>query len=519
MSEISNYKYARCLAFLLLILCFAPAVEAQEKTERKPNIFKRLIRKVDGKKDEVPKPAVVEQKKDDVPPTVAVEKKKGRLPVIIIPGLIGSELVNKNTGEKVWFDLIRSGDDNLRLPISPNIAANRDNLVAGDILRKIQLIRLTPQIEIYEKLIESLEADGYTEGKIDAPLENGSADTFYVFPYDWRLDNVGNARIFLEKLDELRAKLNRPDLKFNVVAHSMGGLIARYAAMYGKADLTARNVRPTWKGAAYFNNISLIATPNGGSLSALNSLLNGFSLFGGGKINLPFIQNLSKYDLFTIPAIYQLLPHSNMVRAFDENLKPIKVDIYNQATWEKYGWAAYGDEDFSKKSENATNAQAKAYFKAVLLRAKLFQNALDARPTKKNPIPIYYFGSECKPTIDGMILYKSPKDNTWKTEFKADSFTKSDGTKVSKEELEKVLYSPGDGIVPKRSLISSLLNIGRFRNLRSGVLDDLTVACGEHNRLTGDAIISKSLLNILDLSISQMTDKTVKSVKSKKPAN
>ncbi|MDQ3181901.1 MAG: hypothetical protein M3Q33_15460, partial [Acidobacteriota bacterium] len=235
MSEISNYKYVRCLAFLLLILCFAHAAEAQEKTKPKPSIFKRLIKKVDGKKDNVPPP-----------PVVAAETKKGRLPVIIIPGLIGSELVNKNTGEKVWFDLIRSGDDNLRLPISPDLAANRDNLVPGDILRRIQLVRLTPQIEIYEKLVESLEADGYVEGKINAPAENGFADTFYVFPYDWRLDNVGNARILLEKMDELRAKFNRPDLKFNIVAHSMGGLIARYAAMYGKADLTARNLRPTW---------------------------------------------------------------------------------------------------------------------------------------------------------------------------------------------------------------------------------------------------------------------------------
>ena len=120
--------------------------------------------------------------------------------------------------------------------------------------------------------------------------------------------------LLLKKLDELRANLKNPKLKFNIVAHSMGGLIARYAAMYGKADLTARNARPTWKGANYFNNISLIATPNGGSLSAFNSLLNGFSLFGGGKLNLPFVQNLSKYDLFTIPSIYQLLPHDGMVR-------------------------------------------------------------------------------------------------------------------------------------------------------------------------------------------------------------
>lgn len=506
MSKTLFSKYVKYFTFLIMIAVLVYSVEAQEKPESKPNIIKKLIKKVDGKKD-------------DAPQTVAPETKKGRLPVIIIPGLIGSELVNKETGDKVWFDLLRAKDDDLRLPVSPDLKANRDKLVPGDILRKVQLIRLTPQIEIYQKLIESLEADGYAEGKIDAPLENGTADTFYVFPYDWRLDNVGNAQILLEKLDELRAKLNRPDLKFNVIAHSMGGLIARYAAMYGKADLSSRNPRPTWKGATYFNQISLVATPNGGSLSALNSLLNGFSLFGGGKLNLPFVQNLSKYDLFTIPSIFQLLPHDGMVRAFDENLKPIKVDIYNPATWEKYGWAAYADEEFSKKNETITTEQAKAYFQAALLRAKLFQAALDAKPTRKSPIPTYYFGSECKPTIDGMIIYKKEKDNVWKTEFEADSFTRSDGTKVSKEELEKVLYAPGDGVVPKRSLISSLLNIGRYRNPKSGVVGDLTITCSEHNRLTGDEVIGKSLLSILDFSISTITDKTVKAVKSKRSAN
>ena len=511
----TKFSLNKFFAFSLIILSFAHAADAQTEKRGKRNIIKKIIKKVDGKKDDAPK--------DETSKNTESEKKenpKGRLPVIIIPGLIGSELVNKNTGDKVWFDLLRAKDDDLRLPVSPNLKANRDNLVPGDILRKIQLIRFTPEIEIYQKLIDALEADGYTEGKLDAPPENGSTDTFYVFPYDWRLDNVENSHLLLKKLDELRAKLKNPKLKFNVVAHSMGGLIARYAEMYGKADLTARSVRPTWKGASYFNNISLIATPNGGSLSALNSLLNGFSLFGGGKLNLPFVQNLSEYDLFTIPSIYQLLPHDGMVRAYDENLKPIKVDVYNPATWEKYGWTAYTNEDFTKKIENTTPEQAKAYFRAVLLRAKLFQAALDAKPARKNPIPIYYLGSECKPTIDGMILYKDSKDNVWKTEFEADSFTKSDGTKVSKDELEKVLYSPGDGVVPKRSLISSLLSVGKFRNLRSGVVgDELTIACGEHNRLAGDEIIGKSLLSVLDLQNRMPGDKAVKTMKTERRNN
>lgn len=510
----SKFSLDKFFAFLLVVLSFTYAA-AQTTNHHKKNIVKKILHKVERKKGDAPTNAASKNADSN-------RKKisKGRLPVIIIPGLIGSELVNKNTGDKVWFDLARAKDDDLRLPISPDLEANRDNLVPGDILRSIQLIRFTPEIGIYQKLIDSLAADGYTEGKLDAPPENGAADTFYVFPYDWRLDNVENAHLLLQKLDELRANLNKPKLKFNIVAHSMGGLIARYAEMYGKADLTARSVRPTWKGANYFNNISLIATPNGGSLSALNSLLNGFSLFGGGKLNLPFVQNLSRYDLFTIPSIYQLLPHDGMVRAYDENLKPLKIDIYDSATWEKYGWTAYTDKNFSDKIEGATPEQAKAYFQAVLNRARLFQAALDAKPAVRNPVPIYYLGSECKPTIDGMILYKNPKDGVWKTEFEADSFTKSDGAKVSKEELEKVLYSPGDGVVPKRSLISSLLSVGKFRNPQSGIVGNaLTIACGEHNRLAGDEIIGKSLLSVLDLQNTMPGGKTVRTLKTKRRTN
>jgi alpha-beta hydrolase superfamily lysophospholipase len=36
--------------------------------------------------------------------------------------------------------------------------------------------------------------------------------------------------LLINRIDELKSKLKRPDLKFNIIAHSMGGLIARYAA-------------------------------------------------------------------------------------------------------------------------------------------------------------------------------------------------------------------------------------------------------------------------------------------------
>lgn len=462
---------------------------AEQKAEEQKKIEKREEKQAKKEEKEAKKEAQIEVK----------NPAKGRLPVIIIPGLIGSELINKNTKEKVWFDLGRSKDDDLRLPISSNLKNNRDNLIPGDILRKIQLVRLTPEIEIYQKLIDTLRVDGFTEGKFDEPKAGDDADTFYVFAYDWRLDNVENAQNLLTKIDAVRTKLNRPDLKFNIIAHSMGGLIARYAAMYGKADLRTRNPRPTWRGNAYINSISMVATPNSGALSSLDSLLNGFSLFGSGKLNLPFIQNLSKYDLFTIPSVYQLLPHTGTARAFDENLKPIKIDVLNSATWEKYGWTAFTDADFAKKFSAEEQRQAKSYFNAVLLRAKLFHTALDASPSVKSPIPMFYLGAECRPTIDGMIIRKDAKKNVWKTEFGTTSYEKANGEKVTKEQTEAVLLTPGDGVVPKRSLIASFMKLGRLRNIDSSVLvSGEGEACSEHNRLTGNEIVTKNLLDVLN---------------------
>ena len=90
----------------------------------------------------------------------------GKPPIIIIPGLTGSELVNRSTGEKVWFKLQRSKVDDVRLPISANLAANRDNLVPGDIIRSVSLAKFLPETEIYEKLIAALEkSGGYREAK------------------------------------------------------------------------------------------------------------------------------------------------------------------------------------------------------------------------------------------------------------------------------------------------------------------------------------------------------------------
>lgn len=380
------------------------------------------------------------------------EVKTGKAPIIIVPGLTGSELVNRKTNNVVWFQRGRAKDDDIRLPISPVLTRNRDELIAGDIVRNVKFLSLLPEIEIYEKLIDALEKrGGYREGKWNAPPETGYQDTFYVFAYDWRLDNVENARLLERKVKALKTKLRKPNLKFNIVAHSMGGLIARYAAMYGDRELPAVNPRPTWAGAKNYSRVFLLGTPNEGSVESLQAIINGYSYLGGG-VNLPFVQNLSKFDMFTIPSMYQLLPHNGTFKLYDENLQPLKVDLFDIKTWDKYDWNLMEDEKFSKEFTPNEVRNAKAYFQNVLTRAKNFQNALDANTSEKVPVSFYLLGGDCKDTPDSAILYFDKKKNKWKTQFDADGFEKENGEKVSSDEIKKVIYSMGDGVVSKRSL-------------------------------------------------------------------
>src|SRR5580765_4525736 len=116
------------------------------------------------------------------PVVPAAAPTSGKDPIIIIPGISGSELINPKTGKKVWFSVKRDKDDDIRLPMSsPVLASDRDSLRVGDIIREVKLPVL-PDVEVYQTLIAALIARGYTEGDWKHPK---ATDVFYVFAYDW----------------------------------------------------------------------------------------------------------------------------------------------------------------------------------------------------------------------------------------------------------------------------------------------------------------------------------------------
>src|ERR1035437_1882604 len=459
---------------------------------------------------------------------LAPSQSTGKRPVIIIPGITGSKLENPRTGKTVWFNVKRDKEDDLRLPMTSTILAqNKDSLEATDIIRTIGLgLPLIPDIEVYQTVIDALEARGYKEADWKHPK---AADVYYVFAYDWRRDNVESAHLLMSKITAAKAAMRRPDLKFDILAHSMGGLVARYAAMYGMADLPREGAKPVpnWSGAAHIGKLLMFGTPNEGSMSSLDAITNGYPIIAERK--LPFVDDLRPEDVLTSPSIFELLPHGASNRFLDENLQPIQVDIYNPETWNKYGWGAINDPKFLSKLRDAarlaetnkdikpvklkkdanlddkliartTYAQIKAYFATVLNRARRFHQALDVA-VDKAPIQIYAYGGNCQPTLDAAVLVRDDKKDKWQTLFSSRDIKTADNKIIKKDDVKAAIYALGDGRVTQHSLLTTAEPVKNGGDtVPTGTLFPLTATffgCVSHTKLFLDKPIQDSFLSAL----------------------
>ena len=138
--------------------------------------------------------------------------------------------------------------------------------------------------------------DGYSgvRAALSERLQLDSAQNYIEFPYDWRRDNRVAARklarLVPSRLAQWKQISGNDDAKVVFIAHSMGGLIARYYL-------------ECLEGWRHARKLITIGTPYRGSLNALDFLSNGYKkTFAGFDI----------VDLSTLmrsfTSVYQLLP-------------------------------------------------------------------------------------------------------------------------------------------------------------------------------------------------------------------
>src|SRR6185369_4292228 len=126
---------------------------------------------------------------------------------------------------------------------------------------------------------DKLEAYGIAEMALGHDFYGQIIDTlrrFCIFAYDWRQDNVEAARGLDRLIEAIRRDYANPSLRVDIVAHSMGGLIARYYLRYGTVDvLDGSEQQVTLYGTTRVRKLVLLGTPNMGSASSLHAFLIG----------------------------------------------------------------------------------------------------------------------------------------------------------------------------------------------------------------------------------------------------
>ena len=287
-----------------------------------------------------------------------------RNPVILIHGLLGARLEDPATGNEFWgtFSPTLPSRDNLKLLSVPMswgkpLRELTNNTRASFLLDSVSIRVIGLEIPMYAygygPLVDTIKEAGYVQEGSKEHLEQGRCPTFFVFYYDWRRSIAENAmelgKFIRAKQDRLRLEYQvrygaSPEtIKFDLMGHSLGGLVARYYMRYGETPLPegdAPDPAVTWAGAKNVGKLIQIGTPNSGYLDTVMELVNGLRLQPGAPLYPSAV-------IGTFPSYYEMMPFPQFAAVrkaipgktdAESIARGEAVDLYDLNTWIKYKW-------------------------------------------------------------------------------------------------------------------------------------------------------------------------------------
>lgn len=210
----------------------------------------------------------------------------GKTPVLIVPGLTGTEM--KSGNELLWADINRMFRD-IGDGFMDSLAFNNDLTPVDSSVMPTSVMRSKFSFDYTEGLINEFQNQGYTEN-----------ENLFTFPYDWRYgvsgkygDGKTNSDLLAQKIQDILTQTGAT--KVDVVAHSMGGLIVK--------KYVAEHLANPHIGKAVF-----VGVPNTGAAKAVKVFLQGDNL-DIKLLKVPFLsQDEIKKITANFPAVYDLLP-------------------------------------------------------------------------------------------------------------------------------------------------------------------------------------------------------------------
>ena len=168
-------------------------------------------------------------------------------PVVVVAGILGSKLCTA-AGEIVWG----SGNSLSNLTRLQLDSDHPETLVPCGLIDKIEVLGPLYSIKAYTALLEHLRTIGFNNSNM------------FLFDYDWRQSNFDTAERLKKFIQDRRSDGRLPG-KFDIIAHSMGGIVTRIYL----------NENP----GIPVNQIIYFGTPFLGSANTLGTLSEGWGSF------------------------------------------------------------------------------------------------------------------------------------------------------------------------------------------------------------------------------------------------
>jgi len=347
-----------------------------------------------------------------------------RNPVIVIHGFLGSKLKNKATGKEVWgefstWDTITGLDNQQIYDLACKMSKDKSLTELDETVDpysflesvKIQFFGIPIHVNAYEDLLSILRKSGYTQyGK---PLPEGKQFyTLFPFYYDWRRDLAYNAaklhkyilnkRSYLQKEYKRLYGITNYDVQFDIVSHSMGGLLSRYYLRYGDKDLPADGTQPniTWKGSQFIDKLLIVGTPNAGYLDTCMELINGLQVAPGTVTYPPAL-------IGTFATYYQMMPvYGFRSVLYEDDPNGPEVDIYDPEVWIKLNWGLANPSQDNIlqillpdiKTSGERREIALDHLTKCLNRAKQFTTAMQEKAIPPDDVAMFLFAGDAVET-------------------------------------------------------------------------------------------------------------------------
>ncbi len=264
-----------------------------------------------------------------------------RIAVIFIPGIYGTALKEKDSGERRFVTFQQFFGDRFSLALYQKEMKTPESvpLVPEGIIGSINAVPFLKEFGGYEEALDF--------------LQHGLDDDVQLFPfaYDWRLDLHTQVVALDQLVEKIRAE-GAPEIY--IVAHSMGGLIAAHYLRYGTAENPTED---NWDGARKVDRVVFAGVPWLGSMSIFRNMQIGAPLYWNNFL-------LSQEAVSSFPSSYFLLPYPTC-NLIDHEGKEIEKSLFDFWLWNNYDWGLLKEEDFlDAKYRNARDEFTKKWLEA-----------------------------------------------------------------------------------------------------------------------------------------------------------